>query len=605
MQPEMGFAVREGSEASELSASDCGTSPFSRGPSGVDSGYSGFTTPGSTGDGSQVAQALAEKNRTLLELGPYSEANISELNDQCHHDGLPDKFHTCPHPYHSSYNEGNLPLLLFMLEPPEQSHSEPVGHLMENGRPVLDFQGNPVRNFPFLPRYISVKPTGWLIEFWMRSDTRLTYRDIKARMPVAKAELPSDNVLNMRRERDARKPLGLSCWTARRGGVTRAEIERVELLSPENVAYNTALKVRCDLQPPVLESRSFYPHATPQYYPFDTFLDGSKQLHTPGRRLDDSIQLLFELQVLTTDLGVDDWRKLPESKLPEWWARSKGKGNAELSSTNQSQQSSQVGSVFSTPKSSSKRRMSWRTPQKSVLSTVCNGQAFGGFKTPEKNFANASPSSILFSGGGAIGFTGHSHQNNSPAYGVAMDNGMTESPSPFSNYQSRPRLGLSRRENSPLSGYNNYDTDRNMVLNESPVKLTPLQEQAHLALAAMTRFAGSMDDYSAFDDPYLDDSLFPQPHIDYAAHFGDLAMQVFNHNQAPSSCPSFTRQSPATHRFNGHAGFSIRQNQVHKLNTNTNEIMGRNDPFTRMRSHEASVSSKGSFEDFIGLDLPF
>ncbi|KMU90679.1 hypothetical protein CIHG_08490 [Coccidioides immitis H538.4] len=252
----MAIELRYESEASP-SASEYGASLFSIDSIGKRPAYSGFTTPGSTRDVNQQADItsnLAAKNLALL------------------YDILPDKFHTCSHPYHSSYNEGNLPLLLFRLEAPKESQSEPIGYLVENGKVVLDYQGNPVRNFPFLPRYISVKPSGWLVEFWMRSDTRLTYRDIKARMTAENEELPSDNVLNMRRERDARKPLGLSCWTARRGGITKAELERVERLSSENVKYNTSLKVRFDLQPAALESRSFDPNAMPQYYPLDIFL---------------------------------------------------------------------------------------------------------------------------------------------------------------------------------------------------------------------------------------------------------------------------------------------------------------------------------------------
>ena len=58
----------------------------------------------------------------------------------------------------------------------------------------------------------------------MRTDRRLSYRDIKARMTAPMAEKPRENTLNMRREREARGPLALSCWTTKRGNIARVEV---------------------------------------------------------------------------------------------------------------------------------------------------------------------------------------------------------------------------------------------------------------------------------------------------------------------------------------------------------------------------------------------
>ncbi|EEQ34065.1 conserved hypothetical protein [Microsporum canis CBS 113480] len=102
---------------------------------------------------------------------------------------------------------------------------------------------NAIRDFHFLPRYISVRVPGWLLEYWMRSDRRLTYRDIRARMTAPPADIPSDNALNMRREREARLSLGLSCWSACRGDITRTEMERVERWSQPQVSFNTTMGI--------------------------------------------------------------------------------------------------------------------------------------------------------------------------------------------------------------------------------------------------------------------------------------------------------------------------------------------------------------------------
>lgn len=149
----------------------------------------------------------------------------------------PDTNHTCKHAATQSYNDNNLPPLLFQLDPPNERSTNLIPNLVENGQEVKGYDGMVIRDFPFLPRYISARPLAWQLEFWMRLDYRVTYRDIKARMTIGKALLPSDNSLNMRREREARTPLGLSCWTTRRGGVTRTEIERVDKLSRDQVSF--------------------------------------------------------------------------------------------------------------------------------------------------------------------------------------------------------------------------------------------------------------------------------------------------------------------------------------------------------------------------------
>lgn len=464
---------------------------------------------------------------------------------------------------------------------------------MENGQVVQDHQGNPVRNFSFLPRYISVRPSGWLIEFWMRSDTRLTYRDIKARMSAPTEELPSDNVLNMRRERDARKPLGLSCWTARRGGVTKAEIERIEQLSPENVAYNTALKVYRGFDVPMLESKSFYPNTTPHYYPVNAFLDSGETTHSPGPRLESCIQLLFDLQVLATETGLDDWRHLPEDKLPAWWIKTKAKGDTE-----------QAGPAISTPKSAPRTRMSWKTPRKPATSTVAKAQTPAGVMTPENTPNGLTPASVSVSQNNPMGFTGHSQHYNSPVYNMTTGNGMINSPSPFNGYQSVPWSGSQQLQSSPFSDFSLQSSEVDMMmLDDSPIRF-PIQEQTHFALAAVTGVQGSVNDYLGFEDPFVDDFAL-SGNVNYNSFLGDIATQVYQHNQAGVNQSGLNPQEAGMYRFNGYSGFSIRENQGHKLNINTNEIMERSNPFSMLQGFDPKqpMSPKRSFEEFLMGDI--
>lgn len=197
-----------------------------------------------------------------------------------------------------------------------------VNLLIENGKVVEDADGFPIRDFPFLPRYISVKVSGWLLEYWMRTDTRLTYRDIKARMAVQASELPLDNTLNMRREREARTPLKLSCLTTRRGQIARKEVERVESWTPDQVSYNTTMDIEYKpvegkMVPYRLRSKALI-SAEPRYYPLDTFLDEG-EIHEPGPRVKETIALFYQLSDTATAMDLSSWEDLPLEYLPKSW----------------------------------------------------------------------------------------------------------------------------------------------------------------------------------------------------------------------------------------------------------------------------------------------
>ncbi|KAI9924458.1 hypothetical protein MW887_007085 [Aspergillus wentii] len=253
-----------------------------------------------------------------------SQSTSGAISQFCPHSILPDRFHTCIHPYHSPYSENNLPALLFRLDAPEPEDLPPVQILMEDDQPMRDIEGNPIRDFDFLPRFISTRPAPWLLEYWMRTDARLTYRDIKARMVGPTKDKPADNLLNMRREREARAPLALSCWNTRRGNLTRVEVERVERWSEDQLTYNTTMIVEysgptADSQsvPASLRSRTLTP-GPPTYYRLDEFLENG-EAHVPSERLRATLALYHQLSERAQQLGLRSWQLLPQADLPPSW----------------------------------------------------------------------------------------------------------------------------------------------------------------------------------------------------------------------------------------------------------------------------------------------
>ena len=236
----------------------------------------------------------------------------------------PGQYHTCPHPYHSNYDEKNLPPLLFRMdEPPQPAVLPELGVLVENGEEVKDDEGHPIRNFSFLPRYISMNPPGWLLEYWMRTDERLTYKDILARMTGPVADRPKENTLNMRRQREVREPLALSGWDTPQGKITRVDLERVERWTPDQIRHNTTMLIEYyNGQPVHLKAKTQDGEA--HYCPLITFLnvrdhEGYFQLHNPSNRVLKAVELFENLSNKARELGLQSWHSLPEEHLPERW----------------------------------------------------------------------------------------------------------------------------------------------------------------------------------------------------------------------------------------------------------------------------------------------
>jgi hypothetical protein len=189
----------------------------------------------------------------------------------------------------------------------------------------------------------------------MRSDRRLSYRDIKARMTAPREMLPTDNVLNMRREREARTPLGLSCWTARRGEVTKAEVERVERWTMDQISYNTTMDIvysddslcHANRLPICLHSKSVGLTNSVAYH-LHTFIPDGK-LHTPSPRLAAAIGLLYELQDAVIDAGVSSWRDLPPHCMPSSWRNRYNRNKKSEADHDRNDRALHVSGTFNAP----------------------------------------------------------------------------------------------------------------------------------------------------------------------------------------------------------------------------------------------------------------
>ncbi|ODH21787.1 hypothetical protein ACO22_05615 [Paracoccidioides brasiliensis] len=563
----------------------------------------------------------------------------------CYHTFPPHANHTCYHPANCDYDNGSLPPLLFQLDPPNQRPTSPIPNMIENGQEVKDYDGAVIRAFPFLPRYISARPMGWQLEYWMRLDSRLTYRDIKARMTVAKAILPSDNSLNMRREREARAPLGLSCWTNRRGGVTRTEIERVDKLSQDQVSFNTTMDVVYFDQPingrraePMCLRAKNLADAPPIYYQCDYFLV-DQQFHIPSTRLAEALAVHGQLLEKVANSKFDDWRQLPLEMLPPSWFRetrgerrgdapepsnyppeteaqqTQGMGeqdNSNLVGSNDLQQHDsnqrvgpprllspfQESAVQGTTAQSDQTTWADQANISSSFNSSNNSRGGMGFGDLEISTAPGFPSNSVTPG---TGYRCGSKNNGLPSLGTEVgstDHFNSQANLPASWNQNTYHPGHGQRLHQPfpttaisLLSYNLHATG---LINQQQEQQQQQQQQwppsmMHTTLSS-TQF---LSNPSTTPQQVLRSSQIP-----------------FEQNTPGQNIPS-TRDNPSTlinqrqtdegfHRFNGSGPFSIRQNPNHRLNTDTDVIMQRNNSFDCLGEDNPQFSS---FEEFLQSEM--
>ena len=128
---------------------------------------------------------------------------------------------------HWPYMENGLLFRLECKNYPVPTYS--VGSWIHNDQIVLDADNHPVRNFRNLPATISSKVEPWLMEMWIRQDTRITHRDLRARMPTAEGTAPGSikslislSAVAMRLTR-FREREGIPAWKNREGSDKRKD----------------------------------------------------------------------------------------------------------------------------------------------------------------------------------------------------------------------------------------------------------------------------------------------------------------------------------------------------------------------------------------------
>ncbi|KAF3482403.1 uncharacterized protein GIQ15_05162 [Arthroderma uncinatum] len=533
-------------------------------------------------------------------------------------DGIPDMLHTCYHPYHSAYSPAHLPPLLFRLDAPtEPPMPRIIRYLTKDGAISYVKESNAIKDFQFLLRYISVRVSGWLLEYWMRTDPRLTYRDIKARMTASPSDIPSDNALNMRREREARLPLGLSCWTTRRGEITRTEVERVERWSQPQISLNTTMEVehatsaRTNEMTPVCLLMRRLDGGKPQRYVLDTFMDGREGPHVPGLRITAAIQLLYQLQDFANVLDTKDWRYLPGEYLPESWIRRTG---PRTKSQAGSSTDSDMKFDLIAPSESGKKKMNvgkrvgyqaayseGGSEKENMNEGGCHCGAVNRLKEDDEDAPSDMPGDQPALGNMSSPI--HSKQNTvwkfagsaSPSQQVSYSSSQPEQSDYYGEQPHTNTLSDPSCIDQPVIQYNPQLT---VNIYGAPYNESSLQQQSQKVLSIPSSAQHTSQETLNQPPPYFSQSY------DGGNEF------MSNQHQTPKdqgsdflsmSPPSQQYEVPEPFRFNGAGLFSIRNNPAHRLNTNTSEVMERNNPFLDLDS--PSIANQRSFDDFFTADL--
>ncbi|PGH01218.1 hypothetical protein AJ79_07989 [Helicocarpus griseus UAMH5409] len=528
----------------------------------------------------------------------------------CFHQTRPDPQHTCSHPDLDPYSDGLLPPILFQLDPPTERPTSTIRNLTENGQEVMGPDGEVVRDFPFLPRYIAVRPPAWQLEYWMRLDSRMSYRDIKARMTVGRNHLPSDNSLNMRREREARGPLGLSCWTSRRGGVTRTEIERVDRLEEDQVKLNTTMDVvgRTADNPGFLQARNLA-GAPPACYPWDMFLVGQR-LHVPSARLAEALALHEQLWDKVASSDVNDWRHLPADQLPSSWSRGGRGGRGDRSREPTEPNSNSQGPVTQqTPETG-------RQANQSLVGSNDHANDGNGSVGPPRllspfavsdQTARRMPSlREIAPRSDQATWAGHDS-----FYWSGMGPGLTSQSHGIPTFSSQHSFPAPTHQFTPLNA-GNYPPCYNPYLPAPqyfhPVAMTAPIPQNHMTIPQLQyHWSMSMTRMSSTNN-YISDPTTPQRpapltqpasgHYLSAFDHTDTSVHTATSEQNFSTSVQQSQTQDELYRYNSSGQHSIRQNPDHRLNTDTNAIMQRNNPFDRIQQQD-NPAAFSSFDDYM------
>jgi hypothetical protein len=219
------------------------------------------------------------------------------------------------------WSESNHPNILGQLDPhPDRDLLKKqikVPSLIENGEVVRDSKNRPIRDFPFLPRFLSSKLEPFRYEAYFRMDPRLGYSDLWARMPSATREFDNAKVKSHGMEliRKVRTRNNARCWGARAQKLPRRNVELVEQLTQEQIELNTTWNVTSD----GIRQPGQSPTSRP--LPRNYFLAPGENSHTLGPELRHARNELRRLQSIAQRKGRNSWRDVTEDHPYHWAGR--------------------------------------------------------------------------------------------------------------------------------------------------------------------------------------------------------------------------------------------------------------------------------------------
>lgn len=203
-----------------------------------------------------------------------------------------------------------LPIIIGQLDPDLSTYKFglPVPFLKENGETVLDAHGNPIRDFQFLPRYLSSKLEPWRYEAYKRMDPRLTYTDLWARMPRSTTDI-NRNQINNERVRKVRRPFHCYAWDTKGPKLPKQIVLAAEFWTPNQIAYNTTWEIG---------PQGIRRGDSDIWLPLNTYLTNNV-LHKASQRVQDALNERARLLAVAQAAGVFFIEDIPFDARPEMW----------------------------------------------------------------------------------------------------------------------------------------------------------------------------------------------------------------------------------------------------------------------------------------------
>ncbi|MCJ1478694.1 hypothetical protein MMC13_007375 [Lambiella insularis] len=214
------------------------------------------------------------------------------------------------------WSEDCLPIIIGQLDPDLDTyrHGAPVPHLDENGKVAWDAHGNLIRDFPFLPRYLSSRLEPWRYEAYKRMDPRLTYTDLWARMPKTTTDI-NRNQINNERLRKVRRVFNCLAWDTKGPKLPKQNVLAAEFWTPNQIAHNTTWEIG---------PQGIRRGKSDIWLPLDTYLTSGVP-HIAGQRVQDALNERARLLAVARGAGVSKIEDIPAHLRPEMWSARVGR----------------------------------------------------------------------------------------------------------------------------------------------------------------------------------------------------------------------------------------------------------------------------------------